>query len=122
MLNLLDSAEFWKAMSLFAGVIALLAGYIAREFKADVKELKNRVADMDDRVNKIEALVYSVRQGCEACRSDIKEDLRRGEKRFDRIEEAVEKMSNAMQELSRNVAAVVEGMGWVKNSIERGHA
>ena len=122
MLNLLDSAEFWKAISLFVGVIALLAGYIAREFKAEVKELKSRVADMDDRVNKIEVLVYSVRQGCEACRSDIKEDLRRGEKRFDRIEDAVEKMSNAMQELSRNVAAVVEGMGWVKNSIERGHA
>ena len=122
MLDLLNSAEFWKAATFLIACIGGLAGYILREFRQEVRELKGRVADMDDRVNKVEALVYSVRQGCEACRSDIKEDLRRGEKRFDRIEEAVEKMSNAMQELSRNVAAVVEGMGWVKNSIERGHA
>ena len=117
MLNLLDSAEFWKAVSVFAAVIAGLAGYIAREFKSEVKELKGRVADLDDRVNVAERHANEIRIGCEACRSDIKEDLRRGEKRFDRIEESVEKMSKAMQDLSTNVAVICKQMGWLESTI-----
>lgn len=119
MLQILDSAEFWKAASVLLGIIAGLAGYIIKDFRAEVKELKARCADNDDRLNRIESVVNSVRVECGMCRSEIKGDLIKGERRFERIEAAVEKMSESMHHLSVNVAVACEKMGWSTEKCKR---